>query len=92
MRVAATEDAETADFAVVDDVADSSETSCATSPATQWVAVSASPSAASPVIYLSQEGPADYRIFVKSKRFTLREAAALIVGARGDRPLLVGRI
>ena len=35
VRVAVTDDAETADFAVVDDVADSSDTSCATTPATQ---------------------------------------------------------
>jgi hypothetical protein len=35
------------------------------------------------VIYLTHEGPADYRIFVKSKTFTAREAAALIVGASG---------
>ena len=34
-----------------------------------------------PVIYLSQDGPADYRIFVQSRRFSAREAAALIVGA-----------
>jgi hypothetical protein len=35
------------------------------------------------VIYLSPDGPADYRIFVRSKTFTAREAAALIVGAGG---------
>jgi hypothetical protein len=34
-----------------------------------------------PVIYLSHSGPADYRIFVRSKTFTARDAAALIVGA-----------
>ena len=28
-----------------------------------------------------QHGPADYRIFVKSKRFSARDAAALVVGA-----------
>lgn len=88
VRVAVTEDAGAADFAVVDDVTDSIDTSCTTTPATQWVAVSAHPSAASPVIYLSHDGPADYRIFVRSKRFSLREAAALIVGAHGERHLL----
>jgi hypothetical protein len=35
------------------------------------------------VIYLSHDGPADYRIFVRSKTFSAREAAALIVGASG---------
>ena len=49
----------------------------------QLVAISASPSASDPVIYLSADGPADYRIFVHSKTFSARDAAALIVGARG---------
>lgn len=35
------------------------------------------------MVYLSSEGPADYRIYVQSKTFSQREAAALIVGARG---------
>ncbi|MCK1465128.1 hypothetical protein IVB34_43940 [Bradyrhizobium sp. 2] len=34
------------------------------------------------------DGPADYRIYVRSKTFSQREAAALIVGANGGhRPL-----
>ena len=32
----------------------------------------------------THDGPADYHIFVQSKRFTERDAAALIVGAHGD--------
>jgi hypothetical protein len=52
----------------------------------RFVAISAYPSAASaPVIYLSTDGGADYRIFVRSKTFSLREAAALVVGANGGR-------
>ena len=35
------------------------------------------------VIYLSPDGPADYRICVASKRFSARDAAALIVVANG---------
>ena len=36
------------------------------------------------MIYLSRNGgPADYRIFVRSRRITDHEAAALIVGADG---------
>ena len=35
------------------------------------------------VIYLTWQGPADYRIYVQSKTFSVRDAAALIVGARG---------
>jgi len=81
------------DFAVVDDV-DSSETgapetgACEASPAMLSVAISASPSGTAPVIYLSKDGPADYRIFVRSKTFTARDAAALIVGAGDGHPHL----
>ena len=47
------------------------------------MAISANPSASEPVIYLAPDGPADYRIFVSSKHFSARDAAALIVGANG---------
>ena len=47
------------------------------------VAISRTPSASEPAIYLSENGPADYRIFVRSKSFSARDAAALIVGAHG---------
>jgi hypothetical protein len=81
IRVQISDSADAADFAVVDDV-DSPETNaCEASAATRMVAISNSGSAGVPVIYLSHQGPADYRIFVRSKTFSLRDAAALIVGA-----------
>ena len=84
MRVQITDNAEAADFAVIDDVDSAEAGACESqSRATRFVAISASPSASEPVIYLSQDGPADYRIFVSSKSFSARDAAALIVGARG---------
>lgn len=83
VRVALTDNAAEADFTVVDDVDAGEETACAETPATQFIAVSGKPVNAAPVIYLAPSGPADYRIFVKSRHFTAREAAALIVGARG---------
>jgi hypothetical protein len=87
VRVAISDNAETADFAVVDDVDAPEETACETTPATQSVAISARRTPSAAVIYLThgEEGPADYRIFVRSKRFSAREAAALIVGAHGER-------
>jgi hypothetical protein len=88
VRVKLTDSAESADFAVVDDVDGSEDSACAMSPATRFVAVTAKPFGSAPVIYLSQGGRADYRIFVHSKRFTAREAAALIVGAHGGHPRL----
>jgi len=83
VRVRLTDSAETADFVVVDDVDGAEDSACEVTPATRFVAVTARPSGRAPVIYLSIGGPADYRIFVRSKRFMAREAAALIVGAHG---------
>ena len=89
VRVAVTDKAETADFTVIDDVDAADEGACAATPATQFIAISARATTASPVIYLMHDnGAADYRIFVSSKRFSDREAAALIVGAHGKLPRL----
>ncbi len=85
VRVAVSDNAATADFAVIDGAEGIEENACAATAATQFVTISSRPSASSPVIFLSHDdGPADYRIFVQSKRFTERDAAALIVGAHGD--------
>ncbi|WGD52669.1 hypothetical protein QA641_01575 [Bradyrhizobium sp. CB1650] len=83
VRVQMTEDADAADFAVVDDGTNDEPGACETNAATRLVAISAHPGNDRPVIYLSADGPADYRIYVRSKTFSPREAAALIVGARG---------
>ncbi len=84
VRVQITEAAEAADFAVIDDVDTAEAGACQSQSPPQLVAISAAPSASEPVIYLSADGPADYRIFVHSKTFSARDAAALIVGARGS--------
>jgi hypothetical protein len=83
VRVQISDSAEAADFTVIDDI-DTAETGACQSPSPpQLVAISATPSESDPIIYLSNDGPADYRIFVHSKSFSARDAAALIVGARG---------
>ena len=87
VRVQISESAEAADFAVVDDVDSPEAGACEANAGTRLVAISADPHASAPVIYLSPDGPADYRIFVHSRRFTARDAAALIVGAGGVPPL-----
>ena len=87
VRVLISDSAEAADFAMTDDVETSEAGACEANAATTLVAISAHPSSDEPVIYLSTDGPADYRIFVRSKSFTARDAAALIVGARGGRRL-----
>ena len=83
VRVQISDNAEAADFAVIDDIDDAERGACEGNAPPQLVAISANPSASDPVIYLSPDGPSDYRIFVHSKSFSARDAAALIVGARG---------
>ena len=86
VRVQIVESPEMADFVVVDD-ADSAEAgACEAGEAARFVAVAAYPSASQPIIYLSPDGEADYRIFVRSRTFSARDAAALIVGANRGHP------
>lgn len=82
VRVEISDSAEAADFAVIDDTGYADAGACPTGKP-QLVSISASPSRSDTVIYLTRQGPADYRIFVQSKTFSERDAAALIVGARG---------
>ena len=89
VRVQISDSAEAADFTVIDDIDSSEPGACESHSPPQLVAISASPSPSEPVIYLSTEGPADYRIFVRSKSFSARDAAALIVSARGAQPRVV---
>jgi hypothetical protein len=81
VRVQIADDAEAADFAVIDDVDSAEAGACESHAPPRLVAISSTPSGPDPVIYLSRDGPADYRVFVASKSFSLRDAAALIVGA-----------
>jgi hypothetical protein len=88
VRVQIAESADGADFAVVDDIDNAEATACEANPSTRFVAISTNPSGGTPVIHLSKDGPANYRIFVQSKTFTPRDAAALVVGASDQHPHL----
>src|SRR6202012_2562416 len=81
VRVQVTESAEAASFALADDSTAAEAGACEANPATQAVAISDTAASGAPIIYLSHDGPADYRIFVRSRTFSQREAAALVVGA-----------
>ena len=83
VRVQISDSAEAADFTVIDDVDTVEAGACESHAPPQLVAISQDSSPTDPVIYLSRDGPADYRIFVSSKSFSLLDAAALIVGANG---------
>ncbi len=95
VRVALADSPETADFVVVDDSADSGAAdgnACGGTAATQFVAIATDPGKHTPLIYLAESGPADYRIFVRSNRFSAREAAALIVGAHAGNTRLADSV
>ncbi len=61
VRVGVADSAPEADFAVIDDSDAQGQNGCAMTPVTQFVAVSARPSASVPVIYLSHQAAADQR-------------------------------
>jgi hypothetical protein len=85
VRVQISDSAEAADFTVIDDIDTAEAGACESQARPLLVAISRDSSASGPVIYLSRDGPADYRVFVSSKTFSPLDAAALIVGARGER-------
>jgi hypothetical protein len=83
VRVQIVDSADMADFAVIDDMRTAdADGSCSVNPETSFVSISDHASGSEPVIYLTQGGGADYRIFVQSRAFSTRDAAALVVGAR----------
>ncbi|MGY4574868.1 hypothetical protein [Bradyrhizobium sp. USDA 3256] len=84
VRVQIADSADAADFTVIDDIDDAEAGACESSAAAQLIGISSDASATGPVIYLTHDdGPSDYRVFVQSKTFSVRDAAALIVSARG---------
>lgn len=74
---------ELADLAITDDVDTADAQECGMDDITRLVTISANPVPGEPVVYLSREAGADYRIYVVSKKVSFQHAAALIVGARG---------
>ncbi|ABE37644.1 hypothetical protein [Rhodopseudomonas pseudopalustris] len=83
IRVQIVDSPDAADFAVTDDAGNTDSGACALTPETRLVGIAAHPASDEPLIYLTYDagGGADYRIFVSSNSFTLRQAAALLVGA-----------
>jgi hypothetical protein len=81
VRVQIVESAENADFAVVDDIDSAEADACTVNAATRFIGIATTASTLQPIVYLSRDDNADFRIFVQSKTFSARAAAALIVGA-----------
>ncbi|MDR3466146.1 MAG: hypothetical protein P4M07_09395 [Xanthobacteraceae bacterium] len=85
VRVQIVDDPAVADFAVVDDGVSRESDSCTGLGPTRFIGIGDAAATAPTVIYLSRDDNADYRIYVRSRSFTMREAAALIVGAHTER-------
>lgn len=81
VRVQIVDSPELADFVVIDDIDTPDSTSCNAAVETRYIGITAHAAASEPIIYLSDRPGSDYRIFVRSKAFGVREAAALLVGA-----------
>ena len=71
---------------VIDDVETTEAESCGSTGPTEFIGIAERSNSTPTVIYLSRDNGADYRIFVRSRTFTMRDAAALVVGAHAGRP------
>ena len=85
VRVQLVDRPELADFAIADDVDASDDAAptrqgCPVTAATRYVTIASHDKASEPVIYLSAQ-PGDYRLYVNSAKVSVREAAALLIGA-----------
>ncbi len=92
VRVASADSPETADFVIVDEGQVADGKGCGVTAATQLVALASYPAQDAPRVYLTPERPADDRVFVRSSRFTMQQAAALIVGAHSGRSHLANAL
>jgi hypothetical protein len=83
IKVQIVDSPELADLVIADDIDVADAQECGIDKITRLVTISATPVPGEPVVYLSRETGADYRIYVVSKKVSFQHAAALIVGARG---------
>lgn len=82
VRVQVVDAADMADFTVTDGAMTAEPDSCTVTRNTAFVSISDRHiTDTDPVIYLSRDPGADYRVFVQSRAFSTKDAAALVVGA-----------
>jgi len=82
--------AELADLVIVDEQGAAGPADCGLDQAARLVSVSAHPQPDQPIVLLTHEADADYRIYVDSQRISPEQAAALIVAVRGGQKRLAG--
>jgi hypothetical protein len=83
VRVQLVDGAELADLVIAEDATATEAEGCGLRDMARSITISSRPVAGQPVVYLSHEGDADYRVYLDSAQISARQAAALIVGARG---------
>ena len=83
VKVQLVDGAELADLVIAEDNSATEAESCGLRNQVRSITISARPVAGEPVIYLSREADADYRVYVNSAQISAQQAAALIVRARG---------
>jgi hypothetical protein len=83
VKVQLVEAAELADLAIVDERGADGSRGCGMHQAMQLFRIGTDPVPGAPVVYLTRETDADYRIYVDSPTISARQAAAMIVSARG---------
>ncbi|MDQ8732191.1 hypothetical protein [Bradyrhizobium sp. LHD-71] len=83
VKVQVIDGADLADLAIADDVDTAEAEGCGISDLARHVTIGSHPLPGEPIIHLSRDGAADYRIYVDSTKITLRQAAALVVSAHG---------
>ncbi|MBR1216793.1 hypothetical protein JQ557_02235 [Bradyrhizobium sp. U87765 SZCCT0131] len=91
VRVRIVDSPESADFTVVDDARTLEDGGCSGTGPAQLIGIDDTPERTGTVIYLSHDGDANYRIYVRSRTFSVRDAAALLVGAHAGRPQPLAR-
>ena len=82
--------AELADLAIVDEAGAAEPADCGLDQAARLVRLSVHPRPGEPIVHLTREADADYRIYVDSHTIAPEQAAAMIVAARGGQKRLAG--
>src|SRR5262245_55487182 len=91
VRVQIVASAELADLAIVDEANASEPANCGLDQAARMVMVTTRPQPGEPIVNLTRDSDADYRIYVDSRTISPRQAAALIVAVRGGQKRLAGQ-
>jgi hypothetical protein len=91
VRVQIVDQAELADLAIVDEAEASEPANCGLDQAARMVTVTTHPQPGEPVVHLTRETDADYRIYMDSRTISPRQAAALIVATHGGQKRLAGQ-